>query len=59
MTEALLLPIGVAVAGAVVLGALCLIKLAELARRASLTSEAVSQLLRVETDLIKKAGDDQ
>jgi DNA recombination protein RmuC len=59
VTEALLLPIGVAVAGAVVLGALCLIKLAELARRASLTSEAVSQLLRVETDLIKKAGDDQ
>jgi DNA recombination protein RmuC len=59
VTEAVLVLIGVAAAAAVVLGALCLSKLAELARRASLTSEAVAQLLRVETDLVKKAGDEQ
>jgi DNA recombination protein RmuC len=59
VVEALLFVIGAAALAAVVVGILCLMRLTELARRASLTSEAVAQLLRVETDLVKKAGDEQ
>jgi DNA recombination protein RmuC len=59
VTELLLLLIALAAAAAVAIGILCVVRLGELARRSSLTSEAVSQLLRVETDLIRRAGDDQ
>jgi DNA recombination protein RmuC len=59
VAEGLLVGVGLLACAAAVLGVLCLMRLGELARRAPLTSEAVAQLLRVETDVVKRAGDDQ
>ena len=59
MTDILVFIVGGLAACAVLVGVMALYRVNDLSRRESLTSEIVSQLLRTETDLIKRAGDDQ
>jgi hypothetical protein len=59
VVEVLLSVLIALVAATAVLAALALIKLHRLAGPDLVTREAVAQLLRGETDLIRRAGDDQ
>src|SRR5687767_7905415 len=59
MVDLLLVVVVVLAAFACVLSTIILIRLSRVLRLEPLTSEAISQLLRGETDRIKNAGDDQ
>src|SRR5260370_38647007 len=59
MGDLLLVAIAICVAVTFVLAIIILVRLSQIIGPEPLTKEIVSQLLRGETDLIKKSGDDQ